>query len=197
MPRRADAALFWTTIAAVVVLDVITKALAVAYLSPMRMPHEVFGDGVRLTLVYNPGAAFGLHLGRYSRWIFMLLTVGALVILFRLFRSTRSGDRTRVIALALVCGGALGNLLDRIRSPLGVVDFIDVGIGDARWPTFNVADMAVSTGAFLLAWVLWGEDRDAALEDRRAATRVPRPGEAREAPPRELPPHKVSSAELP
>ena len=130
MPRRADAALFWTAIGAVVVLDVITKALAVEYLSPMRMPHEVLGDGLRLTLVYNPGAAFGLHLGPYSRWIFMLLTAGA-----------------------------LGNLIDRIRSPLGVVDFIDVGIGDARWPTFNVADMAVSTGAFLLAWVLWGEDR--------------------------------------
>jgi signal peptidase II len=197
MPRRADAALFWTAIAAVLVLDVITKALAVAYLSPMRMPHEVLGDGVRLTLVYNPGAAFGLHLGPYSRWIFMLLTVGALVVLFRLFRSTRAGDRTRVVALALVCGGALGNLIDRVRSSLGVVDFIDVGVGDARWPTFNVADMAVSTGAFLLAWVLWGEDREAALEDRRAAARAPRPGEARDAPARDLPPHNVSSPELP
>jgi signal peptidase II len=46
-----------------------------------------------------------------------------------------------------------------VRGPQGVVDFIDVGIGDMRWPTFNVADMAVSTGAVLLAWVLWGEDR--------------------------------------
>jgi signal peptidase II len=197
MPRRADAALFWTAIAAVVVLDVITKILAVEYLSPMRMPHEVFGDGVRLTLVYNPGAAFGLHLGPYSRWIFMLLTLGALVILFRLFRSTRSGDRTRVVALALVCGGALGNLIDRVRSPLGVVDFIDVGVGDARWPTFNVADMAVSTGAFLLAWVLWGEDRDAALEDRRAAVRAAKAGELRPPPPRELSSREVSSPELP
>ena len=58
----------------------------------------------------------------------------------------------------MVCAGAIGNLIDRIRSPLGVVDFIDVGIGDSRWPTFNVADMAVSIGAFLLAWVLWGEE---------------------------------------
>jgi len=57
-----------------------------------------------------------------------------------------------------VCGGALGNLIDRIRSAAGVVDFIDVGIGDMRWPTFNVADMAVSIGAFLLAWVLWGDE---------------------------------------
>ena len=57
-----------------------------------------------------------------------------------------------------MCGGAIGNLIDRIRSPAGVVDFIDVGVGDLRWPTFNVADMAVSVGAFLLAWVLWGEE---------------------------------------
>jgi len=90
----------------------------------------------------------------------MALTVGALLILGRLYISTREGDRTRVISLALVCGGALGNLLDRIKSPyLGVVDFLDVGVRDARWPTFNLADMAVSIGAFLLAIVLWAEDR--------------------------------------
>jgi signal peptidase II len=66
----------------------------------------------------------------------------------------------RTLSLALVCGGALGNLIDRIRAEKGVVDFIDIGIGDSRWPTFNIADMAVSLGAFLLAWVLWGEDAE-------------------------------------
>ena len=142
----------------VVVADVITKAMAVYALLPQRMPHELLGSAVRLTLVYNPGAAFGLHLGAYSRWIFMALTVGALFILGRLYRATRERDLLRTLAIALVCGGALGNLFDRIRSPAGVVDFIDVGIGDMRWPTFNVADMAVSIGAFLLAWVLWGDE---------------------------------------
>jgi signal peptidase II len=122
------------------------------------MPHELVGAAVRLTLVYNPGAAFGLHLGAYSRWIFMALTAGALIILGRLYRATRDGDLLRTLAIALVCGGALGNLIDRVRSAAGVVDFIDVGIGDMRWPTFNVADMAVSIGAFLLAWVLWGDE---------------------------------------
>lgn len=162
MPRRANASLFWPVIVLVVLVDVVTKAIAVASLSPMRMPREVLGDAVRWTLVYNPGAAFGLHLGPYSRWIFMVLTVGALVILGRLYLSTREGDVPRVLALALVCAGAVGNLIDRVRSPLGVVDFIDVGFGAARWPTFNVADMAVSVGAFMLAWVLWDEDREAA-----------------------------------
>jgi signal peptidase II len=93
----------------------------------------------------------------------MVLTIGALVVLWRLYQATRQGDFVRTLALGLVCGGAVGNLIDRIRSPLGVVDFIDVGLRDMRWPTFNVADMAVSTGAFLLAWVLWGEERETAL----------------------------------
>jgi signal peptidase II len=125
------------------------------------VPHEVLGEWLRFTLVYNPGAAFGLHVGEHSRWVFMALTVGALVILGRLYVTTTDGDRTRVASLALVCGGAIGNLLDRIRSPLGVVDFLDVGVGHARWPTFNVADIAVSTGAFLLAIVLWSEEQPA------------------------------------
>ena len=159
MPRRSNAALFWTIFAPIVLVDVITKLIAVRLLVPQRLPHDVFGEWVRLTLVYNPGAAFGLNLGPYSRWIFMALTIGALGILSRLYQSTRVGDVGRTAALALVCAGAVGNLIDRVRSPWGVVDFIDVGWGDMRWPTFNIADMAVSTGAFLLAWVLWGEER--------------------------------------
>jgi signal peptidase II len=155
---RANTPLFWSVLGVVVILDVITKAIAVRSLVPQRIPHELIGDTIRFTLVYNPGAAFGLHLGSYSRWIFMALTIGALFILGRLYRATKDGDLVRTLAISLVCAGAVGNLIDRIRSSQGVVDFIDVGIGDARWPTFNVADMAVSIGAFMLAWVLWGED---------------------------------------
>lgn len=168
MRSRSNAALFWPVLAGVALLDVLTKAAAVRELSPQRVPHDPFGNLVRFTLVYNPGAAFGLHVGPQSRWIFTALTIVALVILGRLYSATRPGDRARVLALALVCAGAIGNLLDRLRSTLGVVDFLDVGLGDARWPTFNVADMAVSAGAVLLAWVLWQEDR--ALADATAAS---------------------------
>jgi signal peptidase II len=159
---RSNAALFWPVLAIVAAFDVVTKAIAVRALVPQRVPHDVLGDVLRFTLVYNPGAAFGLHLGPQSRWIFTALTVVALVILARLYRATTRGDRPRTLALALVCAGAIGNLLDRLRSDLGVVDFLDVGLGDMRWPTFNVADMAVSAGAVLLAWVLWQEDLAAA-----------------------------------
>lgn len=155
-----NAPLFWSVIIGVVLTDVVTKAIAVYALVPQRIPREVVGEYLRFTLVYNPGAAFGLHLGGYSRWIFTILTIGALYILARLYRTTRADDWPRTLALALVCSGAIGNLIDRLRSPLGVVDFIDVGLGpDLRWWTFNVADMAVSTGAFMLAWVLWGEEK--------------------------------------
>jgi signal peptidase II len=159
---RPNPPLFWGTLVTVVAIDLATKLIAVATLAPRHVPHEIIGNGFRFTLVYNPGAAFGLNLGVYSRWIFMALTIAALVILGRLYQATRQGDFVRTMALGLVCGGAVGNLIDRIRSAAGVVDFIDVGVGDLRWPTFNVADMAVSVGAFLLAWVLWGEERSPA-----------------------------------
>ncbi|HEV7993354.1 MAG TPA: signal peptidase II [Gemmatimonadaceae bacterium] len=157
--QRSKASLFWPIIAVTTIVDVVTKAIAERSLTPRGIPHEVIGNTVRLTLVYNPGAAFGLNLGPNSRWIFAALTIVALVILARLYRATSSSDTWRTVALGLVCAGAVGNLLDRVRSIFGVVDFIDIGIGDSRWPTFNVADMAVSVGAVLLAWVLWQEDR--------------------------------------
>jgi signal peptidase II len=159
MPR-SNSRLFWPILFAVVAGDVVTKLAAVSKLESFpRVPHPVLGDWLRLTLVYNPGAAFGLHVGEHSRWVFIALTVAALVILGRLYVSTRRGDTMRVTSLALVCGGALGNLIDRVKHPRGVVDFLDLGVGDSRWPTFNVADIAVSMGAVLLAIVLWQEDR--------------------------------------
>lgn len=169
--RRNSAFAFWAVVVAVTAADVITKWWAETSLLPQGFPRAVAGEWLRMTLVYNPGAAFGLNVGEHSRWVFMALTVIALGILGRLYLNTREGDMPRSIALALVCAGALGNLIDRVRSEKGVVDFIDMGFGAARWPTFNVADMAVSSGAVLLAWVLWYQDQQesAAL----AATPVP------------------------
>lgn len=159
--QRNNSGLFWPVLVLVATVDFCTKAVAVNRLLLQHVPHAIWGDWVRFTLVYNPGAAFGLHVGQYSRWIFMALTFVALVILGRLYLATRQGDLMRIFALALVCGGAVGNVVDRIRSVDGVVDFIDIGFRDSRWPTFNIADMAVSIGAFLLAWVLWGDDSEA------------------------------------
>lgn len=120
---------------------------------------DVVGDYLRLTYIHNPGAAFGIHLGTYSRAIFLVLSVVALGALAAMYWVTPLRDRVRLAAISLICGGAIGNLIDRVRSEHGVVDFLDVGIGDLRWPVFNVADIAVTTGAIFLALSLWQEEQ--------------------------------------
>lgn len=163
---------FWTAVVLVIVLDVITKALAVRYLMPQHVPHPIIGEFVRFTLAFNPGAAFSMSLGDNSRYIFGAFAVVALFILWRLYRTSVPGDTMRVLALGLACGGAAGNLIDRFRGARGVVDFIDIGVGDVRFWTFNVADSAVTVGAIVLAFVLWREDRrELAVEAAEAAAR--------------------------
>lgn len=158
MESAAERRLFWGTAALVVVADFVTKLIAESFLA-RRLPLAVLGDFFQLRLVYNEGAAFGLHLGENSRWIFFGLAIIALFVLASLVRSTRPGDRFRLLSLALVCGGAVGNLVDRIRSAQGVVDFVDIGVGAWRWPTFNVADSAITVGAIALGISLWQEGR--------------------------------------
>ncbi len=157
MPSAAERRLFAATAAVVIVLDLVTKAAAEAHLTRVTgVP--VIGDWFQLRLVYNQGAAFGLHLGPFSRWFFLGFAVLAVFVLNALSRSAMTGDRFRQLACGLVTGGAIGNLIDRIRGPHGVVDFIDIGVGSYRWPTFNVADIAVTCGALALALSFWRED---------------------------------------
>lgn len=166
----SKAGLFWPLLATVLALDVTTKSLAVRYLAPQYIPHEVLGDAVQLTLAFNPGASFGIDVGEYSRLVFIVLALVALIVLAQLYRAATPDDRSRAVALALISAGAIGNMLDRIRSSRGVVDFIDLGIRDARFYTFNVADVAITIGAVLLAWILWQEDRKRSLTAVQPAT---------------------------
>lgn len=160
---------FWTAAVLVVLLDIATKALAVRFLTPAHNPHRIVGDVIRFTLAFNPGAAFSMSVGDKSRYVFGGFAVVALVVLWWLFRTSRRGDWVRVLALGLAWGGAAGNLIDRFRGTNGVVDFIDIGIGDVRFWTFNVADSAVTIGAITLAFVLWREDRQKLANDAAAA----------------------------
>ena len=149
---------FFLVVAVVLVLDIASKIAAEALLSRYHGV-AVIGEFFQLRLVYNPGAAFGINVGAASRWIFMGLSSAALVILWGMLRATRSGDTVRLLAIALVFAGAAGNLVDRVRSPRGVVDFLDFTFGTWHFPTFNVADSAVTCGAILLAFSLWMEGR--------------------------------------
>jgi signal peptidase II len=158
---------FFGTIAGLVALDQVTKLAAVDSLSPAYVPHPVIGEWERLTLVYNQGAAFGLHLGPWSRWIFIVLTIVAIGVMWHLYRTCPPDAKWRSRALCLVTAGAVGTLIDRVRSGRGVVDFLDVGMaGGWRWPTFNVADICVSCGAVLLAIVLWREEEARVAAER-------------------------------
>jgi signal peptidase II len=153
-----------------VLADCTTKQVAAERLEPEHVPHEVFGDVIRFTLAYNQGASFSVSLGEHSRWILSALALSVLTVLMVQYRRAASHDRTLALALAFIVAGAAGNLLDRLRSPRGVVDFIDIGIGDVRFYTFNLADVAVFCGAVLLAHVLIRRDRDEALSSIPPAT---------------------------
>ncbi len=152
---------FWVIVAVVTVIDFITKSIAADRLVPRHVPHNVIGDVVRFTLAYNPGAAFGMHLGPASRWIFAALSVVIVVVLLRATADLTRDSKLAAFGVPVVIGGAIGNLLDRIRLRDGVVDFIDIGLGDVRFWTFNVADSAVTVGAVCLVLALWRQDQDA------------------------------------
>lgn len=158
MRLSRKARVFWPVLAILILTDCSTKRLVVEQLSTDPGPHPVVGDWIRLTLAYNPGAALNFSVGEASRVVFSLAAIIAVTLLLLLYRRTDPGGWSRAAAIALVAGGALGNLLDRLRSPRGVVDFIDVGFGDVRFWTFNIADIGVTAGAVFLAVLLWRED---------------------------------------
>lgn len=148
-----------TVLPAVLALDVWTKRWALDALGGGRQI-DLFSGLVPLTLAYNRGAAFGISIGNDPRWFFVPVTALAMVLLALLFVQAHERDHVRTISLALVLSGAFGNLIDRLRWERGVVDFIGpIDLGFMNWPIFNVADMAISCGAVLLAISFWSEQR--------------------------------------
>jgi signal peptidase II len=134
----------------VLALDQLTKSWVTQTLGQPGEPHsvEVIGNWVRLSYTTNTGAAFGMFPAGTLFFTIVALVAAPILLLARSYVSQRAWWMTIVFGLLL--GGALGNLLDRIR--LGrVVDFIDVGVGDVRWWAFNVADSSFVVGVILLA----------------------------------------------
>jgi signal peptidase II len=141
-----------TIAGAVVVLDQILKLIVLDRLTP-GVPLVVVPGLVSLTLVLNPGLAFGLLAGVPAswRWVVALLSLLALVVLLRVaLRILPSGGWREQSAIGLIFGGAVGNLIDRTRFG-AVVDFVDVHFRGWHWPAFNVADSAITVGVGVLA----------------------------------------------
>ena len=129
----------------VLALDQLTKFLVMQRI-PFETSIPIVGDFVRFTHIRNRGVAFGLLSDQGIPFVFVSL-VAMLLIVLSLRRVPREA-RTLRLSLAAILGGACGNLIDRVRFR-EVVDFIEVGVGRLRWPVFNVADVAVTTGVFL------------------------------------------------
>jgi signal peptidase II len=145
--------IFLLGVAVVIALDQITKS-AIATRFFMHESYPVINGLFNLVYVMNPGAAFGF-LAKASeafRYIFFTgITIVALVLILYYLLKSKSQSLIIVCALTLIFAGAVGNLIDRLRFG-SVVDFLDVYIGSAHWPAFNVADSAISIGAVLMIW---------------------------------------------
>lgn len=143
----------------VIVLDQLTKRLAEVSLIPYQ-PVPVM-PMFNLTLAFNTGAAFSFlsDAGGWQRWFFIVLTLVVVSVLFNWLWRMRAEERLHAIAISLVLGGAIGNLIDRVW--LGyVVDFLDVYYKTYHYPIFNIADSAITIGVILLIIELFFNDHD-------------------------------------
>jgi len=150
MPEARNTLRNWLWIVVlVIVFDQISKIAAdnlLVYLQPVDIL-PMFN----LTLVYNQGAAFSFlsDAGGWQRWFFILLSLVVSIVLIVWLQKLPQKHRLQTISIALILGGAIGNLID--RSIYGhVIDFIDVYYRSYHWPAFNIADSAISIGTVLL-----------------------------------------------
>jgi len=162
-------------------LDRWTKHWAATHL-PFDRPVTVLGEFLRFTYTRNSGVAFGLGQGTGFPYYLFSIVAAAVILWLLLRRRVESG--TRRFALALILGGALGNLVDRLATG-EVVDFIEIGVRNWHWPVFNVADSAVSVGVVLFA--LARRPRSEGESARESEAGLPGPG----------PPERGASGSLP
>jgi len=140
--------LLWISLV-VIILDQVTKAVATASLemwSPVAvMPYFNF------MLAHNTGAAFSFlaDSGGWQRWFFSFIAFAVSIAIVVWIKKLKAEEKTMGISLALILGGAVGNLIDRVRFGY-VVDFIDVYVGTAHWPAFNIADSSIFIGAAIM-----------------------------------------------
>jgi signal peptidase II len=147
VPARSDTVALVGISATVAVIDQLTKSLIVSAIGPGRLDSrvEVFDSWLALEYTQNRGAAFGMLSGLVP--VLAAASFAILTGLLLLYMRQESPPLWQTVAIGLINGGALGNLIDRVR--LGhVVDFLSVG----AWPNFNVADSAITVGVLVLIW---------------------------------------------
>lgn len=153
-------------VCSVIVLDQITKFWISSRMNLYETAVLIPGL-LSFTYIHNNGAAFGILSGTDSPWVpyfFMAVTFVAIGVLTVLYRSTQPHQFWYRTSYALILGGAIGNLIDRIRFD-SVVDFVDCYVGTYHWPAFNVADSCISVGVMILAIVLLFEKEPVEKDD--------------------------------
>lgn len=168
--RAPRLALFAYAVALVVVmLDQLTKWLAEHQLV-LYAPVEVTSF-FNFTLVYNPGAAFSFlgGAGDWARWMFTIFALAVSVVLVVWLARLDASRRWTALGLALLLGGAIGNVIDRLRIGM-VVDFLDFHWAGMHWPAFNLADSAITVGAALIIVAAFTESQDIDSERRSAGS---------------------------
>ena len=149
-------AIITAAMAIVVALDQLSKAWVLAAI-PQYTEIPIIQGLFSLVHVRNRGAAFGFlnrHDISWQFWLFFAATLIAAVVVFMLAKHARAREYAFFTSLGLILGGAIGNLIDRIRFR-EVVDFLDFYYGGYHWPAFNVADIAICCGAFLALILSW------------------------------------------
>jgi len=154
-PTRRNVTFMAVIILVVAAIDQATKALMLAWLEP-GVPVPVIGDWFRFFLLFNPGAAFSM--GENSTWLFT--TIQLVFVVGIAIAAPRIRERGQALGLALIAGGALGNLIDRLFRDPGfwfghVVDFISVG----SFAVFNIADAAITVGVVVFVIAMFLEER--------------------------------------
>jgi signal peptidase II len=161
---------FWFFVTAIVALtlDQLSKWLVLTH-ETLHVPHQVLGDALRFSLTMNERGLFGMSYGPH--WMHYVLPI--VVVIVVIFIGLRSPDRWFGIGLGLILGGGVGNnLLDRVRFG-SVVDFIDMGIGNSRWYTYNLADaFAVAGVIMILAYEFlgWGKAKPAPTAEAKPSS---------------------------
>jgi signal peptidase II len=142
---------FLLTVALLLILDQVTKYFIHAGMA-LHESIPVIPGFFSITYIRNPGAAFGFLAGASPtfRYVFFIgVTVAAIGLILHYLRTYAAGDQLLTVSLGMILSGAVGNLIDRVRFG-EVIDFLDVYLGTTHWPAFNVADSAISIGAFIL-----------------------------------------------
>ncbi len=137
----------------VIILDQITKAI-ILYSMPLYHSISVIPEFFSITHIHNPGGAFGFMADQspvLRSMIFLFFSSLAVCLIFYFYKKTPKEYSLLAAGFALILGGAIGNLIDRIRFGK-VVDFLDFYVGSFHWPAFNVADSAISIGMVIFAY---------------------------------------------